>query len=193
MGLHLVPGHRFEQNRPDTCAPTTIAERRTSPGCSPTTCTTPLRRFSGRSSALQLWFSGVLSDSTPIRNERIRTHLDCLLRQGFAVHPPLWLEDRFDYVSRFTICQNIEPSPQFDSTRLPADRNLHWVVLGVNKEAGSLEVLHDSHPGMEPFHALWYRQSLPTQRNIAKQTLNFSPALELRVPSSLRMLIKGSL
>lgn len=41
-----------------------------------------------------------------------------------------------------------------DHTRLPADGNLHRVVLGVNEKTGLFEGLHDGYPGVESFHAL---------------------------------------
>ena len=103
----FVPGPRFGQSMPGICAPTTTVERYTNLGCSPTTCTTPPRRFWGRWSVLQLWSSDTLSDLT-FAWSHTTAHLECLLCQGFAVHPPLWLEHWFDDISGFTVCQKSE-------------------------------------------------------------------------------------
>ena len=43
---------------------------------------------------------------------------------------------------------------------LPADGNLHGVVLGINEKTGILKGRHNGHPGMEPFHTLRQRRSL---------------------------------
>ena len=86
--------------------------------------------------------------------ERMKTDLECLLRQGFTIHPPLWLEDRFDHIARLTVCGDGEHRLRSGSTSLPANRDLHGIVLGINEEAIFLEGLDDSHPGMEPFHTL---------------------------------------
>lgn len=47
-----------------------------------------------------------------------------------------------------------------DHTRLPADGNLHRVVLGVNEETCLFEGLHDGYPGVESFHTLRQRENL---------------------------------
>ena len=63
--------------------------------------------------------------------------LDGFLGQGFAVDPPLRLEERLNNVSR-----------------LVTDGDLHGVVLGLNVEAEFLELFDDLVPGMETLHAL---------------------------------------
>lgn len=100
--VRLAPGPRFGQSRPGICAPTTTAGRCTNLGYSPATCTTPPRRFLGRLPVLQLWSSDTPSDLTLVEFH-VTAHLDRLFCQRFAVHPPLWLEHRFDDVSRFTV------------------------------------------------------------------------------------------
>lgn len=162
MHARLVPGPRFGQSRPGICAPTITAGRYTNLGYSPTTCTTLPQRFSGRLPALQLLSSDILSDLTLVRLH-ITTHLDRLFRQRLAVHPPLWLEYWFDNISRFTVCREIKPRLSLNPMHLPADGNLHRVILGINEKTGLLKGGHDGHPGVEPFHTLQWRQSLPVQ------------------------------
>ena len=41
-----------------------------------------------------------------------------------------------------------------DYIHLPADGNLHRIVLGINEKIGPFEGLHNGYPGVEPFHTL---------------------------------------
>ena len=157
MHVHLPPGPRFEQSRLGTCGPTTTAGKCTNLGCSLTTCTTLPQRFSGRLSAPRLWSSENLSDLrwqgytsqltlTASSAKGLQFTHHCGLSTGSMISPDLLCTKRVSLASPNHI-------------RLPADGNLHRVVLGVNKEISFLESLHYSHPGVEPFHTLQWRQS----------------------------------
>lgn len=84
----------------------------------------------------------------------VATHLERLLRQGFAIHPPLWLKYRFDNISRFTVRREGEPFLLHNPIHLPADGYLHGVVFDIDEKSGLLKGRHDGHPGVEPFHTL---------------------------------------
>jgi len=164
MHVHLAPGPRFGQSRPGTCAPTTTVEKYTNPVCSPTICTILPQRFLGKLSALQLWSSDTLSGRESV-TFHVTTHLECLLRQGFAIHPPLWLEYRFDNIPGFTVSREGERFLSLDPTHLPADWYLHRVVFGIDEKSGLFKGRHDIHPGVEPFHTLSWGQSRPVLKS----------------------------
>lgn len=90
----------------------------------------------------------------------IVTYLECLIRQRFTVYPPLWLEYWFNDISRFTGCREGEPCLPLKQRRLPADGNLHRVVLGIDEKTGLLKSRYNGNPGMKPFRTLQGRQSL---------------------------------
>ena len=52
----------------------------------------------------------------------------------------------------------------FRFVRLPADRNLHRVVLGIYEKASLLQGLDNSDPGMEPFRTLYTVETYPRRK-----------------------------
>lgn len=65
----------------------------------------------------------------------------CGLSTGSMTSPDLLRTERVSPVSRNHTC-------------LPADGDLHRVVLGINEKTSILKGRYDSHPCMEPFHTL---------------------------------------
>lgn len=70
----------------------------------------------------------------------------CGLSTGSMTSPDLLCAKKLSLVS-------------FGHTCLPADGNLHRVILGINEKTGLFKGRHDGYPGVEPFHALRQRQS----------------------------------
>ena len=58
------------------------------------------------------------------------------------------------------LCTESESCLSLNPIHVPADRNLHGVVLGANEKTGLLKSRYDGHSGMEPFHTLQRRQRL---------------------------------
>ena len=63
-------------------------------------------------------------------------------------------------ISPDLLCAGGEPSLSLNPMRLPADGNLHGVVLGINEKTGLLKGCHNGNPDMEPFHTLKRSQNL---------------------------------
>ena len=82
-------------------------------------------------------------------------YLESLLCEGFAVDIPLGFKHRLDNVTGFTDCGDIRTLCLYAyGLDLPANWDLHWVVLSLDVQASLLESLDDSLARMEPFHTL---------------------------------------
>ena len=82
-------------------------------------------------------------------------YLESLLREGLAVNIPLGFEHRFDNITRFADCDNVRTGNLYAyGLDLPANRDLHRVVLSLDVQTSLFEGLDDGLTRMEPFHTL---------------------------------------
>lgn len=82
-------------------------------------------------------------------------HLECLLRQRLAVHPPLRFENGLDNI-----------------TGLAAYGNLHGVVLGLDVQSCIFESLDHRDTSVEPLHSLELLTRVVVERAVVVQNVD---------------------